>query len=52
MNMMCIYKITDLSNSVKAYLSDGDIDFYIINNSSISLGYEPITYHGIRQFYP
>ena len=39
------YKITDLSNSVKAYLSDGDIDFYIINNSSISLGYEPITYH-------
>ena len=38
-------RITDLSNSVKAYLSDGDIDFYIINNSSISLGYEPITYH-------
>lgn len=39
------YKITDLSNSVKAYLSDGDIDFYIINNSSFSLGYEPIAYH-------
>ena len=38
-------RVTDLSNSVKAYLSDGDIDFYIINNSSISLGYEPITYH-------
>ena len=39
------HRITDLSNSIKAYLSDGDIDFYVINNSSINIGYEPITYH-------
>lgn len=39
------YKITDLSSCIKAYLSAGDIDYYIINNSSIEVGYEPIAYH-------
>ena len=31
------YRITNLSSPVKAYLMDGDIDFYVINTSSVPL---------------
>ena len=46
------YKINDLSTPIKAYLYDGDIDFYIINNSKIEVGFEPTSMisYAVKEF--
>ena len=37
------YRVTDLTKPIKAYLKDGDIDFYKINNKSIEVKFEPVS---------
>ena len=38
------YKVTDLTEPIKSYLKNGDIDFYTINNSDIEIKFEPVVY--------
>ncbi|MBO4705726.1 MAG: hypothetical protein J5647_08350, partial [Spirochaetaceae bacterium] len=38
------YRITDLSYPVKAYLKNGDIDFYTVNCSEIEESFTPVTF--------
>ena len=37
------YRVTDLSNPIKAYLKYGDIDFYTINCKDIELQFKPVS---------
>lgn len=38
------YRVNDLNKPVKAYLGDGDIDYYIINNSSVETSFNALSY--------